>query len=415
MVGVNPMSKLKPTSESTRSLAARVRSLTQLRIIGPIGILTLLGIFVWQLSDHPEWFQVNTEQPNRPDTTLSNQLSDEERAIAAEIDSSNLLLEELETTAPLLAPLDTPTSAGEDLLEAVRESRRNTQTPEAANVFLPEFSTSEQSGSTPPTPNFNFSQTPQTSQTSPAFGTIFNLDSPTNTNLNGLDSQTTQGTESESTAKTPLQAAMEQYNSDSSAVNSSETEENQTTATEQSVAEASEIDSAETSSDNSSNSSDSTLQLNLGINSMQTVPTPKSPSIPEPSWVVPRTPAQSATSTPTIESVPIQNPYQTNLSIPRNLPYTPPVTPTTPSANNPYGQLPSTVNPNLTYGYSNNPSSVPNYGVVQPNVQNTTINPIPLVPQTSTNLTPSTQPFTVPRPVPGRTIGGGKINTFANP
>jgi hypothetical protein len=409
------MSKLKPTSESNRSLAARVRSLTQLRVVGPIGILTLLGIFVWQLSDHPEWFQVNTEQPNRLDTDLSNQLSDEERAIAAEIDSSNLLLKELDANAPVLNPFNDPTSAGEDLLEAARQSRQNSNASEAANVFLPEFSTSQQSGSTPPPPNFNFSQTPQSSQTSPTFGTLLNLDSPFNSHLNTSDTQTSQDTESESTAKTPLQAAMEQYNLDSSEMNANKGEENPISATETSDSEASEIDSAEISSDNPIEGSDSALQLNLGVNSMQMVPTPTTPNMPQPSWVVPRTPTQSVTSTPTVESVPIQNPYQTNLSIPRNLPYTSPTIPTTSSSTNPYGQLPSTVNPNPTDGYSNNPSSVPNYGVVQPNVQNTTINPIPLVPQTSTNLTPSTQPFTVPRRVPGRTIGGGKINTFANP
>jgi hypothetical protein len=371
---------------------------------------------VWQLSDHPEWFQVNTEQPNTPDTVLSNQLSDEERAIAAEIDSSNLLLQELDANTPILNPLNDPISGGEDLLEAVRQSRQNSNASEAANVFLPEFSTSDPSGSTSPTPNFNFSQTPQTSQTAPAFGTIFNLDSTSHSNLNGLDAQTSQGTEPESTTKTPLQAAMEQYNNlDSSEMNSNDSEENQTTATETPGSEESRINSAEISSDNPNESSDSAVQLNLGVNSMQTVPTPTSPNTSQPSWIVPRTPTQSSTATPTVEPVPIQNPYQTNLSIPRNLPYTPPTAPTPSSSTNPYGQLPSTVNPNPTYGYSNNPSSVPNYGVIQPNLQNTMVTPNPLVPQTSTNLVPSTQPFSVPRPIPGRTIGGGRINTFANP
>ncbi len=413
------MSKLKPPSQSNRSIAARLRSLTQLRILGPIGILTLLGIFVWQLSDHPEWFQVNTDQPNTPDTALSNSLSDEERAIAAEIDSSNLLLEELEANSPPLNPFNAPTSAGEDLLEAARQSQNNSNASEDANIFLPEFSTSEKLNSTPPTPNFSFSQNSQNSQnsqTSPTFGTLFNLGSSPNSNLNGLNTPTAQNSQTESTTKTPLEAAMEQYNPDSSAANFNNSD--QTTATDNSETSQTGVNSnsSEITSNNAEDSSESAFQLNLDGNLIQTQPTPTSttPNLPQPNWIVPRTPAQSATSTPTVESVPIQNPYQTNLSVPRNLPYTPPTTSVTPSSTNPYGQLPSTVNPNPAYGYNNNSGSVPNYGVVQPNLQNTIVTPNPLVPQNST-LTPSNRPFSVPRPIPGRTIGGGRINTFANP
>ncbi len=411
------MSKLKPRSESSRSLAARVRSLTQLRILGPIGFLTLLGAFVWQLSDHPEWFQVNTEQPNVADTALSRELSDEERAIAAEIDSSNFLLKELEANSPQLNPLNDPILAGNDLLKAVRQSRNNSASSEATNVFLPEFSTSEQSAATPPAPNFSFSQNRQSSQTLSSFGTQLgstpNSQSNLNSSFNLLSPQTESDSEEESTAKTPLQAAMEQYNQynqDPSAVDGNDLGQTRTTATENTNSSEIGVNSREITSDNSASS----LQLNLGTNSIQTLPTATTPTIPQPSWIVPRTPTQTSTSTPTVESIPIPNPYQTNLSIPRNLPLTQPTIPTIPSSSNPYGQLPSTVNPNPVYGF-NNPNSVPNYGVVQPNIQNTTVSPNPLVPQTSRNLTPSTQPFSVPRPIPGRTIGGGRINTFANP
>lgn len=39
----------------------------------------------------------------------------------------------------------------------------------------------------------------------------------------------------------------------------------------------------------------------------------------------------------------------------------------------------------------------------------------PDVPQSETTMSLNQQPFSVPRPVPGRFIGGGKINTFSNP
>lgn len=404
------MSKLQSKSESRRTLAARVRSLTQLRILGPVSILTLLGIFVWQLSDHPEWFQVNDRQPNTPNTALSDQLSDEERAIAAEIDSSNLLLEELDTNSAAINPFNDPILAGEDLLKAAQNSQSQFDTPKTENLFLPEFSNSNSSNSTPPKYNFNFSQTQENSLISPNLNPALNSNSTVNSNP--INPQNQSDTNTESTASTPLQAAMEQYNSNTSTVNSEDSELNHTSSSEQNTTAETAVNPNETASDNS----DSSLLLDLGINSQQTLPTQTNSNQSQPSWVVPRTPTQTTTSTPNIEPVPIQNPYQTNLSIPRNLPLTQPTIPTTtPSYTNPYGQSP-TVNSNPAYGY-NNPSSVssPNYGVIQPNIQNTTVSPNPLVPRTSTTLTPSTQPFSVPRPVPGRTIGGGKINTFANP
>jgi hypothetical protein len=404
------MSKLNSASESRRTLAARLRSLTQLRILGPVGILTLLGIFVWQLSDHPEWFQVNDSQPNTPNTALSDQLSDEERSIAAEIDSSNLLLEELDTNASPINPLNDPILAGEDLLRSAQQSQNQSNASNTENLFLPEFSTSPSSDSTPPQYNFNFSQNQQNSPTLPTFTPSLNSNSTVNSN--SLNPQNSLETNPESTASTPLEAALEQYNSDSSTLNSDSSDSTQTRTLEENETAQTETNSTDTLSNNSNPS----LLLDLGINSQQTLPTQTNSNRTQPSWVVPRTPSQTTTSTPNIEPQTIQNPYQTNLSIPRNLPLTQPTIPTTtPSYTNPYGQSP-TVNSNPNYGY-NNPSSVsnPNYGVIQPNIQNSIVSPNPLVPRTSTTLTPSTQPFSVPRPIPGRTIGGGRINTFANP
>ncbi|MGB3404165.1 MAG: hypothetical protein WBA77_15890 [Microcoleaceae cyanobacterium] len=404
------MSKLKSASESRRTLAARVRSLTQLRILGPVGILTLLGIFVWQLSDHPEWFQVNDRTPNTPNTALSDQLSDEERSIAAEIDSSSLLLQELDSNASPINPLNDPILAGEDLLKAVQQSQNQSNASSTENLFLPEFSTSSSSDSTPPKYNFNFSQTQDNSITSPTFSPNFNSNSTVNSNP--LNPQTASDANTDSTASTPLEAAMEQYNSNSSTINSEQSNSTQTSVLEERDTAQTETNSTETLSNNSNPS----LLLDLGVNSQQTLPTQTNSNLPQPSWVVPRTPSQTTTSTPNIEPATIQNPYQTNLSIPRNLPLTQPTTPTTtPNYTNPYGQSP-TPNSNLNYGY-NNPGSVsnPNYGVIQPNIQNSIVSPNPLVPRTSTTLTPSAQPFSVPRPIPGRTIGGGRINTFANP
>ncbi|MGB3536144.1 MAG: hypothetical protein WBA13_21830 [Microcoleaceae cyanobacterium] len=408
------MSKYQAKSESTRSRAARLRSLSQLRTLGPVGIVTLLGIFVWQLSEHPEWFQVNDPQPNSPNTVLSNQLSDEERSIAAEIDSSTFLLEELDTNAPQVNPFNDSILAGEALLESARPSRNNSDSAKSFNLLLPEFSTSDQSNSIPPKPNFNFFQNQQLSPNSSTFGNTSNLNITDNFNLNTGENQAVSSPNSDSNIapQTPLGAAMEQYNPDSSATDSTDSELTQTTTSEDPNSAANTANY----SDALPTYSDPSLLLNLGTNSTQALPSPTSSNLPQPSWIVPKNPTQNTPSAPTIAPIPIQNPYQTNLSIPRNLPLNPPTVPITPGYTNPDGQSPSRVYSNPAYGY-NNSGSVQNYnyGVTQPNIQNTTVTPNPLVPRNSNNLNPATRPFSVPRPIPGRTIGGGRINTFANP
>lgn len=394
---------------------ATVRSWAQLKIWGPIGILSLLGVFVWQMFNHPEWFQVEQRQQNLTENALTNELSDEERAIAAEIDSSDFLLKELESNSPQLNPFNDSIVGGENLLEAARQAQTKSQsTAQNENILFSEFSNSEPSAAPKNQPQFRFfpdsSSSPASLSTTPGLGNLFNQG--VTTSQPGFNpNPNTQASEENNGSQTPLQALMEQYNPDSSAVEStsanSAPSQIQNTATQ-------ETDRSNSQTNLGTSDPTSSFPLNLQTDSTQTLSPSSNSTISQPTWIVPRTPSQSSPSSPAVESAPLPNPYQTQLSIPRNLPYTPPTQSTTPSVNpNPYGQLPSTVNPNGAYGYN---SPIPNGATVQPNSPNTLLNPNPLVPQPSTyNLTPSNQPFSVPRPIPGRSIGGGRINTFANP
>jgi hypothetical protein len=138
----------------------------------------------------------------------------------------------------------------------------------------------------------------------------------------------------------------------------------------------------------------------------------------------PETPANSLQ--PATVTLP-RNPYQTNLSAPgwtpemqqfAPLPALP--SPVTPAPNEGQLRLPGglrdskVVNPEFSPNSANSeyqqeqpnqwnvPAQQPNFGAVPQNVK---VGEQPMQPQ----------PFAVPRQIPGRYIGGGEINTFADP
>jgi hypothetical protein len=92
-------------------------------------------------------------------------------------------------------------------------------------------------------------------------------------------------------------------------------------------------------------------------------------------------------------------------------PTTPQTSPTLPDnfygSDRPNSSIPGYSNPTPSQGFagstSNNPTPTNPYNL-SPNGSNPTIQPIQ-----------PPQPYSVPRPIPGRYIGGGEINTFSNP
>jgi len=68
----------------------------------PLGIISLLVVFIWQISINPELLQTETDQlPTEGSDVEEKEMSEAElNAIAADIDSSQFLLKELETNTP---------------------------------------------------------------------------------------------------------------------------------------------------------------------------------------------------------------------------------------------------------------------------------------------------------------------------
>ncbi len=414
------MSILQKVPESIRAIVTKLKPVTQLRFLGPVGITSLVIVFFWQVSQHPDWLQIEPDPVVSSDDTLEGRLSDEEKAVAADIDSSGLLLQELQSNQTLPVFPNDPILAGEGVLDQVRKSRLNaapSSPPDnSKNPLLSEFSATDSLPTLPVTPQ------PPTQNQTPPNSVPGNGLSP-NSTVNGISNSLpplnlgintpTSGTTSENgLSSSPLQSAMDQYLQGQTTSGTSSGNQNSA------------------NSDQNSNSGSSGLnptQFEVNTTPSTSTPTTVQQQVPQANWVVPRATVPSAT-TPTYSTpTPSFNPYQTNRSIPQPvIPTVPSTVPTVPNPNaGVYGAYPN-VNPTSGSGYPYaypgysapypNNSSYPQYQAPQVNPQNYQVNQNPLNPATQQNqLNQLNQPFSAPRPIPGRFIGGGEINTFANP
>ncbi len=419
------MSILKKTSESLSGVTSALKPLTQPRFWGSMSVTAVVVAFIWQVSEHPEWFELDDIKQAISDSgNFEDRLSEEERSIAADIDSSAVLLKELEGPQLLPFPMDTPINAGAGVLDQVRKSRLDRSTtpqtssnprlkPSPSDNSLPAFPVTQ----TPSDPNniLNFNSTPPLSSTTPSPQYPSGL-TPQITFDGNFPSVT--ATEGETSTQSPLQAAMDQ----------------------QSISGQGQ---SESSSSSSSSTDYNNPVLNFNQPQVNSVNTPGKPTISTPTtvgtqptvqippatWIVPRT-----TTTPTTPTSPIPttNSYQTNISITSPVIPSQPiiqpsrtgaiVTPDLQSIYNSYGAYPS-VNSNGSYGapFPNNassPSVYPGYSNnASTNPQDYQVNQNSLMQNNQADQfnQMNQRPFSAPRPVPGRRIGGGEINTFANP
>ncbi|MEB3281774.1 MAG: hypothetical protein VKK42_22910 [Lyngbya sp.] len=421
------MSIFEKPSETLSLVTAKLKPLTQPRFWGPLSVTAVVVGFIWQLSEHPEWFELDDlKEAISNSGNFEDRFSPEDRSIAADIDSSAVLLKELEGPQLLPYPINDPINAAEGVLDEARKSRLNqSATPptfsnplleqqSASNISLPDFPVAP----TPSDPNniLNFNSTlptPSSPPTLPQDPSSLTPAIPFESNYPGA----TTTPEGETSTNTPLQAAMDQYN----------------------------IQEQGQSNQPSSSLPDSILNLNqpqvnpVNIPGQPTTSTPTTVvtqptvGIPQATWIVPR-PTTTTPAIPTPPSTPTTNPYQTNISITQPVipsqPIIPPsrtgiaVTPDIQSIYNSYGAYPN-VNSNGSYGapYPNNNASptqaYPGYS------NNSSINPqdyqvnqntlIQSSPGDQFNQMNQQRSYSVPRPIPGRRIGGGEINTFANP
>ncbi|EKD09613.1 MULTISPECIES: hypothetical protein [Limnospira] len=396
-------------------IIAKLKAIAQPRVWGPIGVISLVSIFVWEVSENPELYRIDWE----PETSESG-LSPEELAIAAEIDSSGLLLEELRRNNPEDVSLfNNPIQGGEDVFEEVRRrnsrSDQNTQTQSSRNLRSSEATTTlpEPFPETTATSPFNAtSQALQNAQNSPnnrpaSFGLL-----GWGTPANQEDNQET--LTNSPLAPTPLQAAMGQSFSSSTSESEGETQtQTQGMFNPLIVTGSSNSQVATPSSTNGDNNTASGIPLPAYAPPVQ---------IPEASWVVPRTVAPiDGTNAATVDVAP--NQYQTNRSLPQPLSGTqpgglPPAPVLPPNRANPHGQYNYTgTNP---FGRNQQPQTdnsggFPNFQPATPNPNNYVVGPTNLNPNNQNQVIQQQAPFTSPRSTPGRVIGGGRINSFSNP
>ncbi|MGC9524277.1 MAG: hypothetical protein ACP5D7_01915 [Limnospira sp.] len=388
----------------------KLRAIAKPRIWGPVGVISFVGLFVWQVSEHPDWYQVEAE----PEVS-SDGLTAEERAIAAEIDSSGLLAEQLHLGKPEdFNFFNTPIQGGEDVLEAARQpdsdDRPTVTLPEPELPTLPQFLQQQPPPRTTGNP-FNPTPRSQPSQTAPAAGLnpLGRLNFDTSTSPQNGETEANDPTLQVS----PLQTAMDQYLLQSETDGTAPTQE----------PTAPPINAIGTV--NPTQGETSTSQPVAGDVPNTGIPLPASAppvQVPQPSWVVPRTVTAIDGTAATVQT-PATNPYQTNTALPQPLPQmqqpnTRPAPVLSPNPANPYGQYnytgtnPYAESPNYgNFGNSRNP----NYRTTTPNPQNYIVGPSNLNRTGQNQVVRQQTPFTAPRRTPGRTIGGGRINTFSNP
>jgi hypothetical protein len=414
------------------------------------------GMFIWEVSVNPERLSADDRETVRSNNPASGELSADDSAIAAEIDSLPVLVDELNRSNSALSALNSPLVKGKGLFDEIRTRGLDIPKPPSVpkqvvrDAAVPELSLTNSvvtaTGSDPQNINPSNSSTTAVSIPASGVGQVPGLGAivPDLTTAAATLPQAAIGLNSAQPGPnqiplSPLQAAMQKYQA---------ANPNQTTAAANSANSGILPDrtSASGLGSNSANLLPAPATAQIGANpaSFQAAPAPLpvptttiisdsqqflNPGItasPSNSEWAPRQPEIPSTpAVPATVALP-RNPYQTNLSgpgwtaemQPAPLPAAPSLVPQAPNANPlrlPGGMQdskvinsefsPNSANSEYQQGQPNQwnvPAQQPNFGSVP---QNANGGGQPMQPQ----------PFAVPRQIPGRYIGGGEINTFADP
>ncbi|MGP1371321.1 MAG: hypothetical protein ACTS3T_00730 [Almyronema sp.] len=125
---------------SIRYLFARLQPAAQPVVWGPVLVLTLLGVVFWEYRNHPEWlagFEIDRQSPSvqLPETELTL----DEQAALAQVDSLDVLLADLDASTPAIQP-DTPEASLFNQLTKIADSeplRTNNYSPYNSNPAQP--------------------------------------------------------------------------------------------------------------------------------------------------------------------------------------------------------------------------------------------------------------------------------------
>jgi hypothetical protein len=458
--GSKTMSNFKKFPTSVRYLIARFRHWTQPSVWAPLAVLCAGGLFIWEVSVHPERLSIDGEEAAADSNNRASLpgLSAEDSAIAADIDSLPVLVNQFNRSNSELNLFNSSAVKGKGLFDEIRTRGLEKPKPSseqksaATNTFV---SLSNLQNPAIGTVNNN----PQNSSLPSSNPTSDLSLSGSGTTVSGIrtiepeSAGTPEATLPEASGSgnsgkqndnplplSPLQAAMKKY-----------------------VAAETSATAAAVKSANTPKLLDRPASLGSGTNPANLLPTVATAqgranpvNVPAPLSPLPAStntiisdsqqilnpaatlPESFAGLNSKASVIPImnpqaptvalpKNPYQTNLSdsglAPEVQPVALPVATPSPIPLIPnFGQSSSTsaigvnkiINPQFSPYSANSqfqqpqPSQInlpsqPNFGVVP---QNTNQGGQPIQPQ----------PFSTPRSLtPGRYIGGGEINTFANP
>ncbi|MGE5657844.1 MAG: hypothetical protein ACM37W_14660 [Actinomycetota bacterium] len=117
------MSAFKRRPPSLRYLKARLRPLAQPLLWGPVLVVALGMLALWELSVNPEWLNTEDEVVTASSNPSGNgEISAEDSAIAADIDTSSVLVEELNRSAAS-SLLNTPNLSNRGFFDDLRAHR----------------------------------------------------------------------------------------------------------------------------------------------------------------------------------------------------------------------------------------------------------------------------------------------------
>ncbi|MGL5063431.1 MAG: hypothetical protein ACRC62_25905 [Microcoleus sp.] len=449
------MSRFNRFPPSVRYLIARLRRWTQPGVWAPLAVMCAGGMFIWEVTVNPERLSADGKKTVESNNPIAEELSADESAIAADIDSGPVLVDELKRSNSTLGSLNSSVVKDKGLFDEIRARGLDVPQPPSVpkqgmpEVLVPQLNLPNPgvtaTSSEPQNLNSQNASTtaaltpPSGAGLVPGIGSI----APYPTAISATIPQAAIGANppkpsENSIPLSPLQAAMQKYQA-----------ANPEATVDRNPANSGILpDRAATPGfgANSQNVLPTSATPQIGANpaSFQAVPAASVPTttiindsqqflnpgttVPEPNseWV-PRQPEIPATGLqPATVALP-RNPYQTNLSNPgwtgEMQPVPLPATPSpVPQMQPNEGQLrlpggirdskvvnpefsPNSANSEYQQGQPNQwnvPAPQPNFGAVPQNVNG---GGQPIQPQ----------PFAVPRQIPGRYIGGGEINTFADP
>ncbi|MEG4490196.1 hypothetical protein [Microcoleus sp. D3_18_C4] len=455
------MSIFKRFPTSVRYLIARLRHWTQPAVWAPLAVLCAGGLFIWEVSVNPERLSIDGEEEPASNTPASlSGLSAEDTAIAAEIDSSPVLVNQFNgSTASELNLLNSSVVKSKGLFEELRDRDLETPQPSLApkrvgsSGFLSlsnlansavEAGNNNLQNSTLPSSNATSALSLSSSgRLTSGIKTIKPESGGTATaTLSQASSDANSDKQNENSLPlSPLQAAMKKYvvaNTSPTAASAEKTADS---------AKLLDRPASDPAAGNATNLLPTTATAQSGATPVN-VPTALLPLVAptnnvskesqeflKPTATVPESLAGLTSRVPSLPEINAgaatvalpKNPYQTNLSgsgfapevqpvaLPVAIPSPTPLLPNVGASPFPSGIGGSKIisppfSPNAANSQFQTPPpsqlnlpQPPNFGVVP---QNTNQGVQPIQPQT----------FSTPRSLaPGRYIGGGEINTFSNP